>query len=130
MFDFLVSTELKTSAPRLRDYMNNLRNYPVLAVFYLAAYSAISTAGSYAAVLGVVALIVLGGLTVLCLSQMGLLFWLSMHQLVRQRESPLPLSLRLVLIGCFAASMIFIVVCLLVATKQIVSTGLIQWHLR
>ena len=130
MFNFLVAAELKASAPRLRDYMDNLRNYPVLAVFYLAAYSTMSKAGSYAGILGVVTLFVLGGLTLLCISQMALLFGLSIRQFSLQRESPLPMPLRLLLVSLFAASMASIVLCLLVATKQIVSTGLIQWHLR
>ncbi len=130
MFNFLVSTELKNSVPRLQDYMDNLSNYPVLAVFYLAAYSVTYKANSYALILGVIACIVLVGLTLLCLSQMVLLFGLSLRQFALQRMSPISTCLRLLLAGLFAASMAFMVVCLLVATQQIVSTGLIEWHLR
>ena len=130
MVDFFVSTELKASPPRLRDYMDNLRNYPVLAIFYVAIHSASSAAGSYTVPLVVIALTVLGGLTLLCLAQMVLLLGLSMRQLAFQRKSSLPRPLRLVMAGCFAVSMVFIVVCLPVATKQIVSSGLIQWQLR
>ncbi|HMN74899.1 MAG TPA: hypothetical protein PKC97_02455 [Burkholderiaceae bacterium] len=110
--------------------MDNLSNYPVLAVFYLAAYSVTYKANSYALILGVIACIVLVGLTLLCLSQMVLLFGLSLRQFALQRMSPISTCLRLLLAGLFAASMAFMVVCLLVATQQIVSTGLIEWHLR
>ena len=130
MFKFLLASERKDPEPRLRDFTDSLRNYPVLAVFYVAALSASSKVGSYQVIVGYTALLAIAALTLLCLSQTVLLFSLSFHHIARRRVSSIPRLLQPVLTALFAVGMAAVVLVVLELTNEIAAHDLTQWLFR
>lgn len=121
MNDFLMHADWISRPPSLKDYFDNVRNYPLLAALFLGAYGAfVSAAGLWSGIPFVV-LLVLGSLAVLSIMQTAMLMSCSLRHIVGKPGAPSTATSRWIF-GLFVGACV-VVVCvgLLEITKQLIT---------